>query len=287
MQSSIRLDSAGRIRALCAPPDGVTERLRKTKSVLRMSSSSSSSDGQNSLLSNTAAIIAAVLANPTPFLRQSAKTLTSLDLSYTPLGNESLALLGGLSSLKALNLAGSITYMLKEGALRDVSLFSSLTALDISESQAVAYDDFFCLTSLVFLEDLNMSYMSTALNLEAVGMLTGLRRLDLTGNSSLTNSSAASISSLVALESLRLEGARHLFGHDNSIDDEGVGILSTLQNLTHLEMYHCHRLTDESLENVSLFYTKLRHLRLDHCGGITHAGVSYLAEKFVDLVFLR
>jgi hypothetical protein len=180
-----------------------------------------------------------------------------------------------------LNLAGSITYLLQDSTFLDIGLFGSLTALDISESQSIGYDNFFALTCLTSLEELNMSYMSTALNFEAVGMVTSLRRLDLTGNSSLTNYSLECIGTLTSLESLKLEGSRHLVGYDQTIDDEGVKLLSSLSSLTQLEIYHCHRVTDVSLSQIASFHTKLRHLRLSHCGGISQAGIDSLSNKFV------
>jgi hypothetical protein len=91
VQSSMRLDSADHIRALCAPPDTDTVKLsaRPRPKQLRMSSSSSSSEGQIGI-NYSAVILAAAQANPTPFIRQSANSLTAVDLSYTTLGNDSL-----------------------------------------------------------------------------------------------------------------------------------------------------------------------------------------------------
>jgi hypothetical protein len=214
---------------------------------------------------------------------------------------KSSSLLQHLTQIERLDLSGAITYMLPVEVFRCVGNFPNLTHLDLSYCLSINYNEFEVLANLTKLVSLNLSNISAGINLEAIGLVTSLQELDLVGINgtasdnvvvlcirkdltscpALDSWSLACLSSLTLLESLRFEGSRHLIGnHGYALDDTGIVGLSTLGQLTSLEIYHCPAITDTGLSSIAKSHTKLKRLQLMNCTGFTQVGLTEVVQWF-------
>jgi len=70
------------------------------------------------------------------------------------------------------------------------------------------------------------------------------------------------------------------------VTDAGLKILSSMKNLTSLDLSGCDQSTDASLGHISGL-TNLTSLNLSECSKITDAGVNWLKEHLPNLTIYR
>uniref|UniRef100_A0A0L8FPT6 Uncharacterized protein n=2 Tax=Octopus bimaculoides TaxID=37653 RepID=A0A0L8FPT6_OCTBM len=161
--------------------------------------------------------------------------------------------------------------------LESLNLSGCYSITDAGLGQALLY-------RLPLVSELNLSLckQTTDYSLSRIAMyLKNLKVLHLGGCSLITNAGLFVISyGLVNLQSLDLRSCRYL-------SDQGIAYLAGLGNeittqgnlaLEHLCLQDCQKLTDQSLHYMSLGLKNLLKVNLSFCGGVTDAGLQYLAK---------
>ncbi len=215
------------------------------------------------------------------------RTLTHLDLSGDDVTDDWLQVVGTLSCLKRLSLAGCSR--LTGSGLRSIARLSSLTELSLA---ACSLDDGDLavvegLTELSHL-DLGASRLTGAV-LERLSALAALTHLQVSSCTLLTDAALAALERLPALTHLDLSRCRSVTGEAlrvppslgclnlsySGLSDVGLEHLD-LRAVSVLDLSGC-RVTDKGLVHLTRS-KRLRSLDLTNCHGITDRGLLSLAD---------
>lgn len=165
----------------------------------------------------------------------------------------------GIPDLESLNLSGC--YNITDAGLGQALLHRLLTVHELNLSLCKQITDYSLSRIAIYLKN--------------------LRVLHLGGCSVITNAGLFVISyGLVKLKSLDLRSCRDL-------SDQGIAHLAGLGDevthqgnlaLEHLCLQDCQKLTDQALRYISIGLKNLTKVNLSFCGGVTDAGLQYLAK---------
>jgi hypothetical protein len=126
------------------------------------------------------------------------------------------------------------------------------------------------LNRMTALKELELNLKYSSLILRHLSGLATLQHLNLSGCSSVTDSSIAQLSSLTALQHLDLSWTQ-------SVTDSGIALLSSLTALQHLNLSWCNCVTDSGIAQLSSL-TALQHLDLSCCHCVTDSGIAHLSS---------
>jgi hypothetical protein len=213
------------------------------------------------------------------------RKLRTLRLYGDSLTDDSLLLIGGLTSLESLSIGGSfpdtgflhlrnlkslkcLTVTSPNITARGVAAIArlpNLQTLRITAASPHGLSELEACESLTFLSLCRANLTDD--DLKQIAGLTSLERLDLSGNS-LSGRGLRHLSALRNLRELDLSGC--------GITDGGIKNLSSLVNLEKLDVRHSLRMTDAGLAPL-IQLTNLRELNLD-CTGVSINGALQLKE---------
>lgn len=175
----------------------------------------------------------------------------SLDLSYTTVTDDDIAMLVDLAGLTELDISGCRE--LTHAALDHIARMPCLTALCTGPAEGISIDDVVRFAASKRLEDLTLA---------------GVRNL--------SDRDLQNVAGLVELRSLAISNL--VLSGDHGVTESGIASLTELRNLRRLNLHaYAGFFSDESLEHISGMQ-QLRHLRLSGCEDMTGLGFGFICR---------